>query len=575
MLTVLRQRKSAAALAASAAATALLLGGCAGGGSNTATSATTNDIAPTARDQVQDGGTLVWPISQSIPNFNLNQLDGSLQDNSLIEGGLLPSPFDVSADAKFTVNKDYFTDIKLTSQSPQVITYDINPNAKWDDGTAISYKDFQAQFNALNGKNAAYQVASTTGYDSIKTVERGTSDQQVVVTMAKTYADWQGLFSGLFPAKVNATPASFNTSLKESPGVTAGAFRFVNFDKTAQAYTVERNPKWWGDKAKLDKIVYRVIDPAAQTDALANGEVDLIDIGADKDSYARVQTLPGISVRRAAGPNFRHITFNGTTPILKDQAVRQAIARGIDREQIANALLGPLGGGPVLNNHIFMTNQSGYQDNSGVVKFDPEKAKQGLDAAGWTLASGQTFRSKAGKELTLNLLIPSGVPAPEQESKLIQQQLKNIGVNVKISTLGDDFFDNGVSPGKFDMTIFTWVGTPFPISSSESIYAKPKGADIQQNYARIGTKEIDDLFNQAASTLDSAEAVRLANEADKKIWEEVHSLTTYQRPDIWAGKSSLVNIGALGFATLKYQDIGYKAGSASSAAPSASPSSTP
>ncbi len=569
MLTVLRRRKSAAVLVAGTATVALLLGACSSESSNTTVGAGTNDIAPTPRDQVADGGTLRFPIAQSTTNFNINQADVTGYDANVVSP-MLPGPFDFSADATPSVNKDYFSDIVLTSTKPQVVTYTINPKAKWNNGNPISYKDFVAQWKALNGSNPDYQVLSTTGYDQIKSISRGANNQIVTVTFAKTYADWKALFSGLYPASVNATPDAFNNSLKEGIKVTAGPFKFDNVNKTTKTVTIVRDDKWWGEPAKLDRIVFPVIVDTAQIDALANGEIDFVDIGADKDAYKKATENEAVTVRRAAGPNFRHITFNGTAPNLKDQAVRIAVQQGINRQQIADALLGPLGGTPtVLNNHIFMGNQNGYKDNSAVVAFDQAKAKAGLEAAGWTLAEGDKFRKKGGKELTLNLLIPSGTPAPLVESPLIQSQLKDIGVNVKIVAKGDDFFDF-VSDGSFDMTIFTWVGTPFPISSSKSIYQKPEGDNIFQNFARIGTKNIDDLFDQAAAELDPAKAIDLANQADAAIWAEGHSLTTYQRPELIACNNNLVNYGAVGFASLKYQDIGFKKGSQQSATPAAS-----
>jgi len=569
MLTVLRRRKSAALLVATTAAAAFLLGACSGSGSNTAVDAGTNDIAATPRDQVADGGTLRYPIAQSMTNFNINQTDVTGYDANVLSF-MIPGTFDYSANATPSVNKDYFSDIVLTSTKPQVVTYTINPKAKWNDGNPISYKDFVAQWKALNGSNPAYQVASTGGYDQIKSVSRGADDQVVTVTFSKTYADWKALFSGLYPAAINATPDVFNNSLKEGIEVTAGPFKFDNLNKTTKTVTIVRDDKWWGDPAKLDRVVFPVIVETAQIDALANGEIDFVDIGADKDSYKKATDNEAVTVRRAAGPNFRHITFNGTAPNLKDRAVRIAIQQGINRQQIADALLGPLGGTPtILNNHIFMGNQEGYVDNSAVVAFDPAKAKAGLDAAGWTLATGEKFRKKGGKELTLTLLIPSGAPAPLVESPLIQSQLKDIGVNVKIVAKGDDFFDF-VSNGSFDMTIFTWVGTPYPISSSKSIYQKPVGDNIFQNYFRVGTKNIDDLFDQASAELDPAKAIDLANQADKAIWAEGHSLTTYQRPELLACNNNLVNFGAVGFASLKYQDIGFKKGSQQSATPAAS-----
>ena len=78
-----------------------------------------------------------------------------------------------------------------------------------------------------------------------------------------------------------------------------------------------------------------------------------------------------------------HFTFNGAPgQILADPALRRAVAKGIDRNTIAAVTQRGLSDNPVpLNNHIFVAGQEGYQDNSGVVAFDPEKAKQELD--GW------------------------------------------------------------------------------------------------------------------------------------------------------------------------------------------------
>jgi peptide/nickel transport system substrate-binding protein len=137
-------------------------------------------------------------------------------------------------------------------------------------------------------------------------------------------------------------------------------------------------------------------------------------------------------------------------------------------------------------------------------------------------------------------------------------------VTMKISGVPvNDFFDKYVTPGQFDFVLFSWLGTPYPISSAKSIYGKPsrnaKGEmDIHQNYARIGSDEIDRLFDQANSELDRKKAIDLANQIDALIWQEVHSLTIYQRPELYVCKKNLANFGAFGFATpWTYQDIGW------------------
>ena len=137
--------------------------------------------------------------------------------------------------------------------------------------------------------------------------------------------------------------------------------------------------------------------------------------------------------------------------------------------------------------------------------------------------------------------------------------LKAVNVKVNIDAVpSDDFFAKYVNTGNFDFTVFSWIGTPFPISSSKSIYALPKGDDIQQNYARVGSAELNALFDKATSEFDEQKAIDIGNEIDAAIWNEVHSLTLYQRPEIIASKANLANHGAFGFATPpRYEDIGF------------------
>ena len=378
----------------------------------------------------------------------------------------------------------------------------------------------------------------------------------MIVTFKNKYADWQAMFYALYPASTNKSPKIFNDGWRARPLTTAGPFKLESIDQTAKTVTLVRNEKWWGEPAKLDAIVFRAIDLDAQIDALANGEIDLMDIGPDVNKYSRARGIAGTEIRWAAGPNFRHITINGTGAILQDVKVRQALAMAIDRAAIARAMLGPLGiDSTTLGNHIFMRNQTGYQDNSGEVgKYNPARAAQLLDEAGWRLDGN--VRKKDGRTLEINCVIPAAVATSRQESELIQNMLGQIGVKLNINTVpSPDFFEKYIRPGQYDFTIFSWIGTPFPISSSRSLYAKPTvgpGGElaIQQNYARVGSDEIDRLFAEATQELDRQRAIELANRIDALIWQEVHSLTLYQRPEMWVAKSGLANHGAFGFAEI-------------------------
>ena len=517
-----------------------------------------NQMNPQPRDKVRQGGKMVWALTGTVPNFNYHQLDGSLQDGALIMQAIMPSIFIFDATATPVYNPDYLTgEPRLVTTPKQVVTYELNSKAVWYDGTPITAADYIVQWKALNGTNSAFQISSSNGYDQVESVVQGANPYEVVLTFKAPYADWKALYNPLYPASTNSDPKVFNSGWKDKFLTSGGPFKFQSYDATAKTYTIVPNEKWWGNKAKLDAIVYRALDVDAMPVAMANGEIDLMDIGPSADYYNKVKALQGVDIRVAGGPNFRHLTMNAQSPMLQDVHVRQALAMSIDRDAIAKAELGPLPVVPAsLGNHIFMQNQAGYQDNSGVVAYNPEKAKQMLDAAGWMVQNGK--RAKDGKTLSIRLVIPAAVAVSRSESELIQNMLAQVNVEVNIDTVpGDDFFDKYVTPGRFDFTVFSWIGTPFPISSSQSIYMKPVGDKIKQNYARVGSDQLDEAFRAAVSELDPAQAIRKANEADKLIWEEVHSLTNYQRPDIWGAKSGLANIGAYGFANVIYEDIGW------------------
>ncbi|MEV7965620.1 ABC transporter family substrate-binding protein [Sphaerisporangium sp. NPDC088356] len=522
------------------------------------------DINPMPRDRVRQGGVLHWGLTEFPTQWNLNHVDGNLAEVKKVIDALMPAAFRSDEKATPTPNTDYVTDARVTATSPrQVVAYTLNRRARWSDGKPITWQDYEAQWKALNGKNPDFHVAATTGYQDIASVARGRDDYEVVVTFESPFSEWQSLFWPLYPKSTNATPDAFNTSWLNRIPVTAGPFKFASFDQTAKTTTIVRDDAWWGDRAKLDKIIYRSLDTDALVGAFTNGELDVFDVGPSAPDYARARSARGAVIRQAAGPDFRHFTFNGESPALSDAKVRQAIVLGLNREVIARSDLQGLNwNSALLNNHFFMNTQAGYQDNSGALgKYDPAKAERLLDAAGWRRAS--PTRQKAGKVLTVRFVIPAGLQLSKSEGELTQAMLERIGVKVTIQSVpNDDFFSKYVIPGNFDIAPFSYIGTPFPVSSSYGTYANGvKSSDGKvrwnANFGRSGSPEIDAAMKRASSDLNAERARSDANEADKLIWQKVNVLPLYQRPQNWGVKSTLANIGAPGFYTLKYADIGF------------------
>ena len=337
-------RRYAGRVAVLAVVAGLVLVGCSGGkrevpaaGGN-AELGSTSDINPQDPATLQKGGNLRLALSSFPSNFNTLNIDGNEADTGSMLRATMPRAFVIAADGSMKVNTDYFTNVELTGTNPQVVKYTINPKATWSDGTPITWEDIAAQINATSGKDKAFAIAAPNGSDRVGSVTRGADDRQAIITFAKPYAEWRGMFAGntmLLPKSMTANPDVFNKGQLNGPGPSAGPFIVSALDRTAQRIVLTRNPKWWGTPPLLDSITYLVLDDAARIPALQNNAIDATGLSS-LDDLTIARNTAGISIRRAPGLSWYHFTFNGAPgSILADKALRLAIAKGIDRQAIA------------------------------------------------------------------------------------------------------------------------------------------------------------------------------------------------------------------------------------------------
>jgi peptide/nickel transport system substrate-binding protein len=540
---------------------ALTLTACSGGKKETPSAGgsaeigTTNDINPQDVSKLQQGGNLRLALTAFPENFNPLHIDGNTADSAGMLKASFPRAFRIAADGSMTPNTDYFTRAELTGTNPQVVTWTINPKAVWSDGTPITWEDIASQINATSGKDKAFASASPNGSDRVESVTRGADDRQAIMKFAKPYAEWRGMLSGntmLLPKSMTATPEAFNKGMLNGPGPSAGPFIISTVDRTGQRITLTRNPKWWGTPTLLDSVTYLVLDDAARIPALQNNTIDATGLGT-LDELTIARSTKGVSIRRAPATSWYHFTFNGAPgSILADKALRLAIGKAIDRQTIANVTQRGLADNPVpLNNHVYVAGQEGYQDNSAIVAFDPEKAKQELDGLGWKL-NGQ-FREKDGKQLVIRDVLYDSL-STRQFGQIAQNNLAQVGVKLDLDTKGGaGFFSNYINVGDFDIAQFSWVADAFPLSGLPQIYA----SDGESNFGKIGSPEIDAKIEQTLQELDPAKARELANEVDKLLWAEGVSLPLTQSPGNVAVRSTLANFGAFGLADADYSKIGF------------------
>jgi peptide/nickel transport system substrate-binding protein len=534
---------------------AAALAGCGGGGGAGVSQGSQAlghiEINPQPRDNVRDGGDLRIPLDIFPGNFNFNQVDGSDGSLNQIELAAMPYLFNQTADGGYAINHDYLTSASVTSTSPQVVTYTINPKATWSDGTPITYRDFVAYWRALNGTNPAYQPAGTTGYNDIGSVVRGADDKQVVVTFTHPFGEWESLFFPLTPASLNNSPAAFNEAWRTSLPVTAGPFRVQSIDLTSKTVTLARDPKWWGTPPKLDHIIFKVYDEQAEPDALANNELDVFPINANIDLLRRAQTTTGVVIRNAPGRISSNVTFNGSPGApLSDPRLRQAVAQGIDRAEIARRSISRIVPDAVPDgNHFYPPGSKEYRDNSSALPYDPTSARNTLASLGY---------GPGNHKPALRLVYALGSANGEDIAKTLQNELGQLGVKVMLHPVDQNqLFPTYINRGDFDLALFAWESTAATLSSGFGIYAQPVGDNVLQNYGRVGSPEIDTLLRQATAELDDAVRGEIGNHVDRLIWQQAHSVVLFARPGAVAARQNLANFGASGFADPDYINAGF------------------
>ncbi|MFI5683839.1 ABC transporter family substrate-binding protein [Streptomyces sp. NPDC051636] len=708
--------RSVAFLTAGALAVPVLTG-C-GSDDEASTPLAAQDIASAARAQVADGGTLRWAVDEVPETLNTFQADADTGTTRVAQA-VLPSMFRLDAAGRPVRNPDYLDSAKVVETEPrQVVLYKLNQQAVWSDGREIGAADFAAQWRALSGKDAAYWTARNAGYDRIAKIERGANDLEVRVTFSRPYADWKSLFSPLYPKDVMGTPDAFNDGARRKLRVTAGPFKVQKVDTAAKDVVLTRNPRWWGHPAKLSEIVLHAVPRDQRAAALADGTVNLADVdaseagrinlatrekgtgtplqgsgrtsakklrawalahGFDSDdvhagqkklrnaitTYLRQQQdLRGYEVRKSLEPAYTQLALNGSEGPLADERVRRAVARALDRAELAKVVLTPLGLPAVpVGSHLALSGQAAYADSSGALGGqDTAEAKALLADAGWvaggpvkeqkkgekaagperkkgdesaggddgTYIVGEDNKdardhqdhtkndeggkhlaqegrqhtgkqggapgayaprgtaapagaaagalAKDGKALILRFVLPSGPGSQTLRAVAdrISGMLQKVGIRTDITTVSDEsYFKDHIASGQYDLALYSWPSSPFPATDARPVYAKPVPAadgslNVEQNYTRVGTDQVDQLFDEAAATLDEDESRDLIRKADSRIWAAAASIPLYQRPQLTAARKNLANAGAFGFQTPVYEDMGFlKKG----AKPSTSPSS--
>jgi peptide/nickel transport system substrate-binding protein len=301
-----------------------------------------------------------------------------------------------------------------------------------------------------------------------------------------------------------ALEASGNNSVMDNP-VGTGPYKFVKWNKGENVVLV-RNDEYWGEKAKIKNVVFRIIaDNSARVLALNNGEVDMID-GIDATVVDKIKE-GGNELYEAPGMNVNYMAFNTTTDMFKDAEARKAVAQAVNVDELVTSLYQ---GYSEKATTILPTFMPGYDPSVQQVSYDAEAAKAGLEKAGIkkihmiTYSNPRPYNAATGAAL----------------AAAIQGYLQKVGVEATIDTFDWTTYKDKVKAGDYDIAFYGWIGDNGDPDNFLNLLADK---DPNLNIARWQDPTYIDMIKKALAMpngpeRDSAYAACEKYVAERSVW---------------------------------------------------------
>jgi peptide/nickel transport system substrate-binding protein len=421
--------------------------------------------------------------------------------------------------------------------SPDGLTYTfhLRDDVRFTDGTPFNAAAVKANLDHM--ANPKTQSSTAGGY--IRQYQRTDvlDNSTAQVHLATPYAAFlevlaQG-FLGIESPQALLRSRDVNC---ESP-VGTGPFQVVRWDRQSQV-VLERNPHYNSapptarhqGPAYLERIVWKFIqEPSVRFASLQAGEVDVIE-ALPPESHEAARRNPDLQLIIAQRPgNPTNGTLNIRRAPFSDIKVREAFVRSADIEgALKSVYFGefPRAGGPLSNATRFYS-----PDFEHAQDYDPARAAQLLEEAGWTGRDEDGYRLKDGKRLQVRVILGNRTPPSEFTLwEQVQATTRQAGIELIMEQMSDVQATKRQADWDYDIRVGYWNTNTADVLRIifSSAFIQPAGVGgYHQNTAGFSDSQFDDLVQQALATQDASQRQALYRQAQAVASSQYLQLTTY------------------------------------------------
>ncbi len=527
---------------------------------------TTTTEPPAPDEEGSSGGTLIWAHEQEPPDMHLDDPNNGLSITSWLRSPLIEGLYGISGATEYY--PELLAEEAVVNQNEDgtvSIDYVLRDGLMWSDGTPLTANDVLYTHNIITEGCAVEDDGSivdggaaegedstcvyfTGGYVGIELVTAFTvnSDTEFTVEMASFFAGFKALYSDVYAAHAYGDDAdAVNTNLAEwanADGVlpSSGPMIFDSWDRGV-ALNMVRNDNYHGSNspdARNDGVAFVdgvqvnfVADTDTQINSLKAGEAHIVMTQPQLAFGERLSSDENFTVNSSAGPVYEHWGLNVLNVHLQDPLVREALAYGMDKNEVMTGLYTPLFGDSLpaegLGNTMWMSNQGPYVDHQAMYDGrNSEAALANLEAAGYSDSGDGIYEHPERGRLTLRVGTTGGNALRELQQQIIQAQLADSGFEIEIDNVDGGAYFGEVpfseealaaagsggaegDPTIWDITQFAWVGGPWPGGGS----AAGLTGNGNNPYGH-SNPDYDALAPECDATVDDAERAACYNELD-------------------------------------------------------------
>ncbi|MDA2934405.1 peptide-binding protein [Acidobacteria bacterium AH-259-D05] len=332
-----------------------------------------------------------------------------------------------------------------------------------------------------------------------------------------------------------------STDFNRNP-VGNGPFRFKEW-KAQQYIEVEANENFVAGRPPLDRIIFKVVpDQENLVIQLRSGQIDFMERVPPR-FYKELSRREDLVAHIYPSRRYSYIGWNLRNPLFQSKKVRQALTMAINRQEIIDSLLlefGEINNGPILA--IIWAHNPNLPNSP----YDPEKARQYLAEEGWRDRDGDGWLEKDGKRFSFTLKTNKGNQIREDIVVLVQDMLKQVGIEVKPNILEWTIFSGDLNDKNFEAAVAGWsVGLKMDMTTiwhSDSISDK-------FNFVSYSNPEFDRLNDTAIFEMDQQKA--------KQMWWRAQEMIAEDQPYTFLYNAQQISFLHKRFQNVQFETVGW------------------